>query len=323
MAARPSHVVRALSVALLFAVGVPASASAQATRTYVDGASGSDINDCSRLAPCVTYQRAHDMTAPNGEVNALVPANYAAVTITKPITIDGKGTESTISPLDTGVTVNLPSGEGKVVLRNLRINLLANGAQSGIEVSRGGTVILDDVRIFGASDAGIRVLNGQDPSSRLIVDDTKVEGGGGAGIVLQPSAGRTIRATLRNTSIDDNAGPALHLKPTTGSVARATVRRSHVDANANGLAADGALGGTAIINVFSTGITDSGVDPSGPGIAILSTGAGSTVRIARNEIQHNKRGLQTLNGGTIVSAGDNHIVGNVVNGAPTGLFSPQ
>jgi hypothetical protein len=35
------------------------------------------------------------------------------------------------------------------------------------------------------------------------------------------------------------------------------------------------------------------------------------------------RRLQALSGGAILSAGDNHTVGNVVNGAPTGIFGPQ
>jgi hypothetical protein len=324
MTPRRSPIGRALGAALVLAAVVPAGASAQVTRTYVAQTGASDVNDCTRASPCATFQRAHDQTVPNGEINALEAGNYSSVVVNRPITIDGSGTVATITPFGAGVTVNLPDGEGRVVLRDIRINAAANFGTHGIDVLRGGTVVTDNVRISGGSQAGIRVQNSQDVFSRLIVDDTKIQGATGSGIVLQPTLGRTIRATIRHTSIDESAGPALHVRPSTGSVARATVRRSHVDANANGLAADSSLGGTATINVFSTGITDSGVGVvGGPGNGILSTGAGSTVRIARNEIQHNQRGLQVLNGGAILSAGDNHIVGNVVNGAPTGLFGPQ
>lgn len=218
------------------------------------------------------------------------------------------------------MTVNLASGAGRVVLRDLRINVEANFGTYGIDVLRGGTVAVDNLRIWGANSAGIRVRNSQDPSSRLLLDETRVQGSIGAGVVLEPTLGRTIRATIRNSRIDDNAGPALHLIPSTGSVARATVRRSNIDANANGLAADGSNGGTAIINVFNSGISDSGVDPAGPGNAILSSGPGSTVRISGNEIQHNKRGLLTRNGGSILSRGNNDIIGNSINGVPTGTF---
>jgi hypothetical protein len=320
MTPRLTHSCRAFGAALTVAIVLPASASAQASRTYVDRANGSDVNECLRETPCATFQRAHDMTTPNGEVNALTPGNYSSVIINRPITIDGNGTQSTISPFGAGVTVNIPAGAGKVVLRDIRINASANLGTHGIDVLRGATVVVDNLRIFGGSTAGIRVLNSQDPATRLIVDDTKIQGSGGPGLMIEPTGARVVRATIKNTSIDDNAGPAVRLRPAAGATARATVRNSELDANLNGVVADAGSGGTAVANVFRTAITDSGLDPVGSGVGIYADGANATVRIARNEIQHNQRGLRALNSGKILSAGDNDIVGNVVNGAPTGNF---
>ena len=61
---------------------------AQATRTWVSGV-GNDANPCSRTAPCKTFAGAISKTAAGGEIDALDPGGFGAVTITKSITIDG------------------------------------------------------------------------------------------------------------------------------------------------------------------------------------------------------------------------------------------
>src|SRR5260370_9338347 len=66
------------------------SAQAQATRTWVSGV-GDDANPCSRTAPCKTFAGAISKTAIGGEIDALDPGGFGAVTITKGITIDGGG----------------------------------------------------------------------------------------------------------------------------------------------------------------------------------------------------------------------------------------
>src|SRR3982750_1601190 len=70
--------------------GFSSTAFAQATRTWVSGV-GDDVNPCSRTAPCKTFAGAISKTAAGGEIDALDPAGYGALTITKGITIDGGG----------------------------------------------------------------------------------------------------------------------------------------------------------------------------------------------------------------------------------------
>src|SRR5919112_198692 len=113
----------ALSAATAFAVmGFAAPASAQATRTWVSGV-GDDVNPCSRTAPCKTFAGAISKTAAGGEINALDPGGYGAVTITKSITIDGSGTFASILASGTnGVIVNNAAAPPVVVLRGLSIN---------------------------------------------------------------------------------------------------------------------------------------------------------------------------------------------------------
>jgi hypothetical protein len=77
-----------ISAAMLVASLLSSAAQAQATRTWVSGV-GDDANPCSRTAPCKTFAGAISKTAPRGEINALDPGGFGAVTITKAITIDG------------------------------------------------------------------------------------------------------------------------------------------------------------------------------------------------------------------------------------------
>src|SRR4051812_35615014 len=80
---------------VLIALALPASASAQATRTWVSGV-GDDVNPCSRTAPCKTFAGAISKTAAGGEINCLDPGGFGTVTITKSLAIKCHYTEGGI-----------------------------------------------------------------------------------------------------------------------------------------------------------------------------------------------------------------------------------
>src|SRR5215472_14160234 len=108
------------------------SAYAQATRTWVSGV-GDDANPCSRTAPCKTWPGAISKTAPGGEIDALDPGGFGALTITKSITIDGGGGQvaSTLVAGTNGFVVAAGATD-VVIIRNMRFDgLLGNGSNSG------------------------------------------------------------------------------------------------------------------------------------------------------------------------------------------------
>src|SRR6059036_3614146 len=116
-----------ISATLLLVCLWSGGAQAQATRTWVSGV-GNDANPCSRTAPCKTFAGAISKTADGGEIDALDPGGFGAVTITKNITIDGTGTLASILSAGTnGVIVNAPA-TATVTLHNISIN----GAGTGI-----------------------------------------------------------------------------------------------------------------------------------------------------------------------------------------------
>src|SRR5882672_11712612 len=90
---------------LVMACCCAAPAFAQATRTWVSGA-GDDVNPCSRTAPCKTFAGAISKTAAGGEIDALDPGGFGAVTITKSITIDACCMAGILAAGTNGVTVN-------------------------------------------------------------------------------------------------------------------------------------------------------------------------------------------------------------------------
>ena len=109
------NVLKVLAVVLLGT----AFMSAQASRTWVSGV-GDDANPCSRTAPCKTFAGAISKTAAGGEIDALDPAGYGAVTITKAITIDGGGGQvaSVLVSGTNGIVVQAGVSD-TVILRNL------------------------------------------------------------------------------------------------------------------------------------------------------------------------------------------------------------
>src|SRR6184192_3544216 len=134
-----SFKVAVLAIALT-AAGASA-ARAQASRTWVSGV-GDDANPCSRTAPCKTFAGAISKTAAGGEIDALDPAGYGAVTITKSITIDGTGTLASVLVSGTnGIIINAGTGD-RVLLRNIQINGIGTGI-NGVQINQAGTVDLD------------------------------------------------------------------------------------------------------------------------------------------------------------------------------------
>src|SRR2546427_12209604 len=117
-----------LNVALvaLFALAFAAVANAQATRTWVSGV-GDDANPCSRTAPCKTFAGAISKTFIGGEIDALDPGGFGALTITKSITIDGCCMASILASGTTAINVSIASGnandpERRATIRHLSIN---------------------------------------------------------------------------------------------------------------------------------------------------------------------------------------------------------
>src|SRR5262249_4857418 len=177
--------VGAMAMPLLYA----APAQAQATRTWVSGV-GDDANPCSRTAPCKTFAGAISKTAPGGEIDALDPGGFGALTITKSITLDGGGGQvASVLVAGTNGIVVAAGANDVVIIRNIRLDgLLGNGSNAGnagingIRWLSGKTLIVENCVIFGFNTNGIDIEKSD--GGQAYIMNTSVENNG-------PTAGQT------------------------------------------------------------------------------------------------------------------------------------
>src|SRR5258708_10820706 len=174
--------------------------SAQASRTWVSGV-GDDANPCSRTAPCKTFAGAISKTASGGESDRLDPGGFGAVTITKPITIDGGGGQvaSVLVSGTNGIVVT--SGTGNVILRNLRINGLNGSGINGIHWISGASLHVEHCVIFGFSGNGINIAKG-DGGKAFIIDTTVTDSGGSGVKALNTTSNAFV--TINNSRFENN-----------------------------------------------------------------------------------------------------------------------
>src|SRR5687767_6033207 len=202
-----------------FLLAFASMAQAQATRTWVSGV-GDDVNPCSRTAPCKTFAGAISKTAAGGEIDALDPGGFGAVTITKSITIDGThgaGFGSILASGTNGVNVNdgatATPNTIVVTLRKLSINGAGTTlGLNGINFTSGKAVNVEDCEIFNFSNAAINVAKTTGVGAELYVTDTDITSCGTNGIRLSSTAvGSFISASINGTSIKRTTSNAIRL----------------------------------------------------------------------------------------------------------------
>jgi hypothetical protein len=306
-----------LAVAALV-LTVTSMASAQATRTWVSGV-GDDANPCSRTAPCKTFAGAISKTATDGEINALDPAGFGAVTITKAITIDGSatGTAGILATLTTAVIINIQvsSGSNFVQLRNISMNGAGNGI-NGVRVVGPGfaglAVSIENCVIWGfratGAGQGRGISDERTTAGSLLVQNTIIKNNFGSGIVALGANGPTT--TLNGVQSIKNGSAGFVADGSN----RVMVARDCV-AHKNG-----AAGGFFAANGAKMDIIDSLTSFNGDGIQ--SNAAGTEVRVSRTTITRNTANGLNLAGGTILSYGTNEVSANAGNevftpGGPT------
>ena len=285
----------ALMATLLFVLP-NAAAQAQATRTWVSGV-GDDANPCSRTAPCKTWAGAISKTAAGGEIDALDPGGFGALTITKAITIDGGGVIASALVAGTnGFNVAAASSD-VVILRNLQFQGGGSGI-IGINFSSGAALLIDHCAIYGFTTAGISASTSV--TAKLFITDT----------------------TITNTAIGINLTPT---GPLTGQIDHTSLQAM----STAGMNATGPVNMTMSNSSISNAATGVKVGAAGPILGIDSSQinnnatafstAGGFVRISRNILYDNNTNF-TITAGTIASAGNNIMADNgatVPNGTVT------
>src|SRR5262249_38632595 len=138
-------------------------AHAQQARSFVSGF-GSDLNapNCTRTAPCRTFQKAHDNTLPSGEITVLDAGSFGSVIINRNISIinDGVGEAGAlVSGGGVGITVNAGAND-HVSLRGLTIKGLdfQYGGGNGIQFNTGKSLTIENCAIRNLTGDAIQVV---------------------------------------------------------------------------------------------------------------------------------------------------------------------
>jgi hypothetical protein len=286
---------KVLTVVLLWA----GLAGAQASRTWVSGV-GDDANPCSRTAPCKTFAGAISKTAAGGEIDALDPAGYGAVTITKAITIDGGGGQvaSVLVSGTNGIVVSAGPSDA-VILRNLRINGIGTGI-NGIRFLAGKSLSVENCDIFGFTTHGIDIATA---GGKVFIDNTTIFGNGGNGVNVSSTA-------LTFVSIENSRFELNTFGVNASNFSQVVVRHSVANGNSSVGFLGSAAVGTAELDIFDSMAGNNG----STGIQAGGGGATSTVRISNVASFGNPNGLLIGSGGTLKSFGNNF---NSTTGTPT------
>lgn len=295
------------ALSIVFVVLAASSfAAAQATRTWVSGV-GDDVNPCSRTAPCKTFAGAISKTADGGEIDALDPGGYGAVTISnKGMTIDGAGTlASVLFSATNGITVNDTTNTKTIILRNLSLNGGGTGI-NGIRWLAGKTLIVENVVISGFTGNGIECpLTAT--GSKFFFNDVDIRNGSGAssiGINVSTTTG-VLTGSMDHVRVD-----RLITGIQVGAHTFPTIRNSITFA-----------GTTGIVVVASNSRATLENDILSENSVGLSVGAGSTALLSQTTITECSTGI--VSAGTLQSSGNNRILGNSIDGATPTIVNPK
>jgi len=300
----------ALIAGLIGLVVSIAPAHAQLARTFVSSL-GNDANDCNRLTPCRTFQRAHDNSLPLGEITVLDAGGYGSVTITKAISIinDGVGEAGVlVSGGANGITVNAGSNDA-VNLRGLTVKGIGFGGGNGVVFMRAKSLTVEKCAIRGLDGSGKGIgllyttLQAGGGVHSLAVSDTVITDNQSLGLAIGQQGPGTLNATISRVELHNNgSGLAVDAAAVASlsGMANATISDTIATDGATGFEISAATNSTTnVVLVRSTAAYN------GTGVSVAGTGA--TLRIGQSTITGNGIGWT---GTVLQSYGDNRVNGN-------------
>ncbi len=316
---------RALAAASLLLLSSSLS-YAQAIQTWVSGV-GDDANPCTRTLPCRTFLSAYSRTAANGQISVLDPGSFGGVSIGKSITISADPALGGIVNAGTSGILISAGDEDVVSIQGLVLEGGGTLGLTGIRFVRGKALHVRNCVIRGNRTSGVLFGYGiafiPNGVSDLFVADTLVQNNGidsnGGGILIKPAATGAATAMLDNVRMVGNVFGLKADATTSPGGVFVTVRNSVASGNAfSGLTAITAPGGG-----FAWIMADHYTSASNGTTGVKSDGSGAIVTVGNSTVSMNGIGFQILNGGQLLTKGNNTLFGNASNGAASGVLPPS
>jgi hypothetical protein len=302
-----ANVMPAASVAAALALVLTASVAHAIPRTFVSH-TGSGAA-CTRTTPCADFQTAHDATDPGGEINCLDADEFDGATITKSITIDCGGV---VGAVGVGFSIGAPGGV--VRFRNLTIKPPTNTGDD-IFFNNGAALFIENCTLLGDPNSGGIGFGTGSGIAKLFVSDSVIGGHGHDGITIEPQGSGSVRAVVDQGRLERNGLEGIRASaqfPT--GVVSSHIRRSVMAGNQfSGVLVISGAGNPGIASVT----VDRSVSVLNGATGVAVSGSLAFALLGRSTMMSNNVGLQTSAGGGLLSYGNNHLTGNVSDGAPT------
>jgi hypothetical protein len=277
-------------------------------RSFVSGTGAGTA--CTRAAPCVSFQLAHNVTDPGGEIDCLDAGSFGELLITKSITVDCTGTLGAIHT-NGGVAVGIGTSGITVRLRNLTMRGSHN-LDTGISMTAASTIFVENCTIDGMGGNGIDIRPPAGTTGRLFVSDSVIADDSSIAILAQPIGSGAARLAVDGARIEKNNTAIGVISNAGASPVIGHVRNSVVSKNIIGVAG---IANSTIVSLTldrtSVVLGQTGIQPVNPG---------SFVILGRSTVISNSNGLNRRTG-TILSYQNNQIAGNEASDAPSATLT--
>jgi Right handed beta helix region len=283
--------------ALLLGFLSSSPAEAQFYRTYVS-VGGSDTNTCALSSPCISIQHALSRIINGGIVSCLDSNDYSsAVTISNSVTIDcgGVAGDASAGPF----TINGPGIE--VVIKN--ITVFSHTSGSCISLTNGATLRLDNVTMIGC---GATAMQLEPTAASSVVVSNSVMTNSSGGVLIEPGSGGSVKATFDHVKITQNTGGGFKIETANGPVTADIIDSVISNNGGNGINVVGnGPGLPGIVSIKNSVIAGNGA------AGVQANGNNTGVLVQTTLFDQNAAGATTIvNGGTMITYGNNSIVGS-------------
>jgi Right handed beta helix region len=313
-----SKVCRSLCGVLLVLCTSGSPVYAQFIETFV-ASTGSDGNNCSTVPlACRTFGHALTQTFSGGQITVLDSADYGVASITGGISIinDSAGTATNALSANgfggvSGMVYIDAGSSDTVTLRGLVLNaetFSGNPSFNGLLINNAQRVNIENCTILNAPGSGILVSPGVQPATlppviNISIQNTTVNGNS-AGVKVSSSLNVPLNITIAGSHIDNNAGGGVKVD---GGGGGGPIAISILDSTISHNGGNGLNAVSNASNVMVNLLRD--VFGFNGASGMQANGTSAAVVVNNTALLNNANGLAAINGGRILTYGNNSIVG--------------
>jgi hypothetical protein len=311
-----------LAAPIYLAALLGATAPAHAAFVAFASPDGAPGNTCLTAAdPCREIFQAIDKIDAGGTI-FVAPGEYGAFGVDESMNVISDAGPAIVGDSElldlTAIRIEITATE-KVLLRGFVANVQEATA---ITVIGGGTARLENCTFIAGSTNRFGINYAPTATSELYVTNSVVSastGNTGASIRIAPAGSATVKVAFDGVHADDGTVGILVDGSGTSGIITMNVRDSTISGNsAQGLAVFEAVSGAPSAIVLERTTVSGNV-----GQGIVASRDLASIRVRQSAITGNGVGVQSLNGGQIISHGDNLLANNSANGAFTATLPPQ